>query len=323
MSPSRLPALLPLGLALIAGLSACPKEETDPLGSDVVALVNGEPLTGEMVLKELSTSEVHAPTQPQLAPLKRAVLDSLIERMLLLQEARKLEISVPEDEVERRLLRMAADYPDDQFAGELGRSAMTRADLKRKTRERMRIERLFVTHVYPRVAVTESQLREAYEARAETLKTPEQVRMHQIVVKELDEAERLRRRLRAGESFGDLARRYSLSADAKVGGDLGFFPRGQMPPVFEEWAFKLAVGQTSEVVESEYGFHLFRVVERRSASQPSFAEARVELERQLVHERRQDAERAWVKELEDAATIEIDEALLQSLQPSGPGRPER
>src|SRR5690606_41225890 len=78
MSPRSLPSSLPLWLALIGGLSACPKEETSPLGSDVVALVNGEPLTGEMVLRELSTSEVHAPTQPQLAPLKRAVLDTLV-----------------------------------------------------------------------------------------------------------------------------------------------------------------------------------------------------------------------------------------------------
>jgi len=320
MRAHHAPSSAPLALcfALITLAAGCKRESDVDRVGDVVALVNGEALSREdfarELRRELSGGELPDPTQEQLEPLRRALLDSTIERMLILQEARKLEVVVSDEEVDRQLLRMAAQFPADRFEDALGQSALTRAEFKRRTRERLTIEKLFATRVYPRVAVTEAELRDAYGERAAEFETPEQVRMLQIVVREQDEAQRLRNQLRAGKSFAELARRFSLSADAKVGGDLGFFPRGRMPAVFEEWAWKLPLNQVSEVVESEYGFHLFQVVERRAAARPDFAEARVALEKRLVAERQQAAERAWVEALKARAEVSISEATLQSIQ---------
>lgn len=309
---------LALCLALSTLAAGCKRESDADRVGDVVALVNGEELSREdfarELRRELSGGELPDPTQEQLEPLRRALLDSTIERMLILQEARKLEVGVSDDDVDRQLLRMAAQFPADRFEDALGQSALTRAEFKRRTRERLTIEKLFATRVYPRVAVTEAELRAAFTERAAEFEAPEQVRMLQIVVREADEAQRLRNQLRAGKSFGELARRFSLSADAKVGGDLGFFPKGRMPAVFEEWAWKLPLNQISEVVESEYGFHLFQVVGRRPAARPDFAEARVALEKRLVAERQQAAERAWVEALKSRAEVTISEATLQSIQ---------
>lgn len=312
-------ARLSVCLALLALATGCKREsEADRVG-DVVALVNGEALSREdfarELRRELSGGELPDPTQEQLEPLRRALLDSHIERMLILQEARKLEVVVADEDVDRQLLRMAAQFPADRFQDALGQSALTQAEFKRRTRERLTIEKLFATRVYPRVAVTEAELRDAFTERAAEFETQEQVRMLQIVVRELDEATRLRGQLRAGKAtFGELARRFSLSADAKVGGDLGFFPKGRMPAVFEEWAWKLPLNQVSDVVESEYGFHLFMVLERRAAARPDFAQARVALEKRLVSERQQAAERAWVEALKGRAQVTISEATLRSIQ---------
>ena len=59
-----------------------------------------------------------------------------------------------------------------------------------------------------------------------------------------------------------------------MGGDLGFFPRGQMPPAFDEVVFKLRPGQVSDVVSTEYGYHLFKVMEFKPAGKRDFAEVR-------------------------------------------------
>jgi parvulin-like peptidyl-prolyl isomerase len=302
-------------LAATLVFSGCRERDPAALGPDVVALVNGESLGREELSRELArelvSSELRDRTQEQIEPVKRALVDSLIERMLLLQQARKLEISAAEDEVERRLLRMAADFPERGFDDALGRGLLTRAELKRHTRDLVTIEHLFAKHLHPRVAVTEAELRDAFTARAAEFETAEQTRMLQIVVRELDEARRIQAQLRSGGDFAELARRFSLSADAKVGGDLGFFPKGIMPPIFDTWAWRLRPGQVSEVVESEYGFHLFKVVERRPAKRLEFEEAREALEKRLLAERRAEAERAWVAELKKQAQVRVNEAALQ------------
>jgi peptidyl-prolyl cis-trans isomerase D len=133
------------------------------------------------------------------------------------------------------------------------------SELKQKTAQLLAIEKLFEQHVYPRVAITEEELRDYYEANKDRLAEPEQVRAAQIVVKGLDEAKRIQVQLQQGKKFADLARKYSLSADAKVGGDLGFFPRGVMPEKFDLVAFNLKEGQISDVVESEFGFHIIQL----------------------------------------------------------------
>ena len=92
---------------------------------------------------------------------------------------------------------------------------------------------------------------------------------------------RLREELYRGAKFGDLARAHSLSADARLGGDLGWFPKGVMPPEFDKVAFSLQPGQTSDVVTSEYGFHIFKVLDRRPAH-ISMASSREELHTYLT-----------------------------------------
>ena len=123
--------------------------------------------------------------------------------------------------------------------------------------------------------------------------------------------------LRAGKKFADLARRYSLSADAKVGGDLGFFPRGQMPSAFDAVVFNLRPGQVSDVVSTEYGYHLFRVIEFKPARKRDFSEVRDQVEARIVKLKEAEAHEAFEHELQTKAKIRINESTLQAIR----GRP--
>ncbi len=305
-----------LALWLLA-LAACPPQQKPRQDPTVVATVNGEVLGRadfeRLLAREAQAMEGNGPRTPeQMEPYKQALLETLVERHLLLQAARTAGVEVTTEEVDRRVLALASEYPAGTFDEALAKSQTSRAALVRSTREQLTIEKLLAQEVFARVAVTEEQLRRHFDEHADDFVELEQVHALQIVVKGLDEAKRIQQQLWQGKKFGDLARRYSLSPDARVGGDLGFFPRGTMPPLFDEVVFKLSVGGTSEVVSSEYGFHLFRVVEKKPARKRELTEVRGLIEERLLGQLRADAQRTWVEGLKKKAAVTVnDETLAQ------------
>lgn len=305
-------------IALALGLAACPQQHREKQDPNVVATVNGETLSRadfeQELSRELPSVESDGARSPeQLEPLKRSTLDTLVERALLLQAARSYNITVTPEEVDREVLRVSSDYPAENFNEALAQKQMSMAELKQRTAAQLTIGKLFQGQLYPRVAVTEEEIRHYFEEHSAEFQEPEKVHAAQIVVKELDEAKRLQAQLKAGKKFADLARKYSLSADAKVGGDLGFFARGEMPPQFDEVAFKLGVNQISDVVTTEYGFHLFKVLEKRPARKVDLAEVRDEVERRLLKDKRAAAEKEFVQALRAKAQVKVNEQVLATV----------
>lgn len=307
-----------LALALGLALGGCRRGGTGDPGSAEVVSVNGEVLTRAEFERELSreleSAEVPHHSPEEVEPFKRALVDSSIERLLLLQSAKAHNIAVTPEEVDRGVLRVSSDFPTGNFHEALAQGQLSMEELKRKTAVLLTVEKLFAHHVYPRVAVTEEELRAAYAAHEADYQEPEQIRAAQLVVRELDEAKRLLAQLRGGAKFADLARKYSLSADARVGGDLGFFARGMMPPPFDAVVFSLDPGQLSDVVSTDYGFHLFRVLERRPARKRELSEVRGELEKRVLTEKRAAAQAQFLKDLRSKATVAINETTLQAIR---------
>jgi peptidyl-prolyl cis-trans isomerase C len=308
---------LALLMALGPGL-ACNKPPKEDPDASVVASVNGEVLSRtdfeQELWRELASTEAPQRTPEEVEPFKRTLLDTCIHRMLLLQAARGNNIAVTAEEVDRGVLRLSGDYPAGNFNEVLAQGQLSMAELRERETSRLTIEKLFANHVYSRVAVTEEELRAYYAANEAEFNEAEQVHAAQMVVKGLDEARKLQVQLKSGKKFADLARRYSLSADGKVGGDLGFFPRGQMPPAFDEVVFKLPVGQVSDVVSTEYGYHLFRVLERKPARKREFAEVRQLVEAKILEKKRTEAQEAFEKELREKAQVQVNEATLQAIR---------
>lgn len=317
------PALL---AALALALTACPQKQGPQQDPNVIATVNGEVIKREdferKLAREAQAMEGNGPRTPeQVEPYKQALVETLVERALLLQAAAAAQVTVTPEEVDRRVLALSSEYPAGTFDEALAKSGTTRAALVRSTREQLTIEKLLAQEVLARVAVTEEQVRAHYEEHAADFNEPEQLHALQIVVKGLDEAKRIQQQLWQGKKFQDLARRYSLTPDARVGGDLGWFTRGQMPPVFDEVVFKLSVGGTSEVVSTEYGFHLFRLLEKKAARKRELAEVRGLIEERLLSTLRADAQKEYVAGLRKKAQVVInDQTMLLVTGRSAPGQ---
>ena len=232
-------------------------------------------------------------------------------------------VTVTTEEVDRRVLALSSEYPAESFDAALTQSQTTRAELTRSTKARLLIEKLFERDVLARVAVPEEAIRRYYDEHPDEFQEAEQVHAMQIVVASPDDAKRIQGQLFAGKKFPDLARRYSLSADGKVGGDLGFFARGVMPPQFDEAVFKLGVGQVSDVVSTDYGFHVFKVVEKKPARKRELHEVRPGIEQKMLAQLREEGQKDYVKALRAKAEIKVnDQVLLTVTSRPGPAAQE-
>jgi peptidyl-prolyl cis-trans isomerase C len=311
-------ATLTCAVALSLFLASCPEQKRPPpaaVDDSWVAIVNGQSISRQEFGRELAQEidSVDGMARARLAgseAIKRIVLEGMVERVILLGAAREANISPSTEEVERELLRLRAGYSADRFNEVLAQGQMSLADLKNKTAARLTIEKLFQEQVYPRVAVTEDEIRNYYEQHSADFEQAEQVRAAQIVVKTAQEARNIQQQLRAGKSFDELARKYSLSPDARSGGDLGFFSRGQMPRQFEEVAFRLKVNQVSDVVSTEYGFHLFKLLAKSQARKRPLSEVKRQIEQKLNGEKREQGQEEYVKMLRSKAVVKVSESTL-------------
>jgi len=306
-------------LAIAALLAAATGCRGQPTGSAaVVATINGEAVTAldfkrELIREKRESGGLGPRSEAELQAARELALKRLIERTQLMQEARRVGVSVLDEDVNKAYLALKADYPGTSFDELLADEEIAPQDLRDRLREQLVVRQLFRQQVFSKIAVTEAELREAYEARASELAHPEQVRAEQMVVKTEEEAQALLAQIRHGQSFEELARKHSLSPDARQGGDLGWFSRGMMPPIFEEVCFSLPEGQVSDVVPSTYGFHLFKTLGRRPAGKPTFEEVRAELEGKLRREKDAAAEHAYVEALKQKANVQIDRKALAKI----------
>ncbi len=164
------------------------------------------------------------------------------------------------------------------------------------------------------IELSEDELRAYFEEHKADYSTEEQIEASHILVATAEEAQAILDELARGADFAELARTRSTdTGSAAQGGALGWFGRGVMAPEFEEAAFALEVGETSGIVQTDFGFHIIRVTDRRAASEPEFEEVadrvRADAERAIARERFD----AWLKAAREEATVVISDPILEAM----------
>ncbi|HEU4383106.1 MAG TPA: peptidyl-prolyl cis-trans isomerase [Anaeromyxobacteraceae bacterium] len=313
----RAPALVAL-VALAASGCRCGEDKSrgrPPPPS--VAMVNGEPVSTAAFQRELQHARSESGEgQAPLDLLRQRVLEEMVSRALLLQQARARGVTVEQEQVERAFLGVRSEYPGTHFDDLLAQQRLSAAELKQRLREQLTLEKLFQDEVFPQVRVEEPEVQRYYGEHEGEFDQPERVRVLQVVVKTREEALKVRDEIRrAPQKFGDVARRASISPEGKNGGDLGYFGRDAgMPEVFDA-CFRLPLNAVSDVVPSPYGFHVFKVVDRKPASRRTLPQARAEIFQKLLRERRARAQEDYLAGLRARAQIRVDETALAAVIP--------
>jgi parvulin-like peptidyl-prolyl isomerase len=254
----------------------------------LAALVNGQPIGQEEYEKQVAQVEAFFAQEgldpeseegrERLAQARRQVLEQMIDQELIRQAAVEMGVSISEAELEASIQDIIEQSGgQDQFNQSLQGMDTTYEDFRQ-----MLLDQLLSEAVYSAVTASISPVAEQVHARHILLPTRER-------------AEEVLARLQAGEDFSYLAREYSEDISSREsGGDVGFFPRGVMPPEVEEVAFSLEVGETSEIVETQFGFHIVQVLEREER----------EIAVEVFENLRQQAFMQWLQDRREAATIE-------------------
>lgn len=307
-----------LVMAALTGSCRCERsgagKQAAPLS---VALVNGESIAAADFRRELARSrDENAEGEPPADRVKMRVLEGMIDRILLLQQARERSVAVGQDQVERAFLRLRSEYPGSNFDDLLAEERLSAAELKARLRDQLTVERLFSDEVFSRVQVTEEESRSYYQEHPQEFEQPDRVHVLQVVVKTKEEAQKIREELvRRPQTFGEVARRASIAPEGKDGGDLGYFGKGAgMPEVFDV-CFKLGLNSLSEVTPSPYGFHIFKVVDRKPAGRRTYEQARSEILTRLLRERRARAQEEYLSAIRARAKIKIDQAAVSTVTP--------
>ena len=288
---------------------------------DVIARVNGEGVTKVEFDRLVNNMEQGAGQKipaERRDEILRGAIDQLVTYAVLAQEVKARNIVVADAEIEGDLKQMQAQFPnEEEFKKALAGRGMTLERLRSDARVEMAINKMMEAELANQPAVTDAQAREFYDKNPEKFKQDEAVRASHILLKvdeqadaatkkkALARARAVLKQARGGADFAALAKKHSQDASAQQGGDLDFFSHGQMVAPFDQAAFALKPGQISDIVTTQFGYHIIKVTERRPATTVTFEQANDRIKQYLAGQQKQEHAQAFIEGLKKKAKIEV------------------
>ncbi|MFH1856728.1 MAG: peptidylprolyl isomerase [Candidatus Omnitrophota bacterium] len=253
--------------------------QEEKITEQVLATFDG----GEITLDEFNQILSELPEQYQTLAQqdKEKVLNMIIEQKLLLKEA---------------------------LAGNLDKTE----DAKKKidaAKDQILIHELIAREIQ-NISVTEQEMKQYYELNKNEFQEPEKIRARHILVDTEKEAKQILKELRKGADFAKLAREKSTCPSKEQGGDLGFFGRGQMVKEFEDAAFKLNPGEISDVVKTQFGYHVIEVEDKKPAIIKTYDEAIDTIKQKLTMQRQQQKINDLIESLKKENNLVINKEAV-------------
>ena len=298
-----------------------------PKPADAAAVVNGSVITQEALLFETQrvmeqmARQGQVPDEAMMPQMRENVLNRMIEEELLYQDSQAKAIKVPEDRVNKELASIKERFPSEkEYNDALAGIGMSEDALAQKITRGVAIEELIKTHVIQDITVSAEESRNFYDQNASMFEKPEQVKASHILIKTAEDAtddqkmearkkiDDVRKKAVAGEDFAALAKEYSEGPSNVRGGDLGYFSRGQMVKPFEDVAFSLKQGEISDVVETQFGYHIIIVTDHRPASVVDYETAKAQIEERLKQEKSLGQIRQYIETLREKADIQTTQS---------------
>jgi peptidyl-prolyl cis-trans isomerase C len=186
-------------------------------------------------------------------------------------------------------------------------------------RREILVSELLNSELEERVNVTDEDVAAYYREHEDEYAT--EIKVAHILVSTPEEAQRILEELEGGADFAELAKAWSIDeSSSQNGGELRYFTRGSGVPEFEDACFALELGETSGIVETGYGYHIIRSIDRRPARRiVVLDEIREELRGYLLNMKQEEVVSSWLEELRRNADIELNLDLLHTIEPAVPG----
>ncbi|MEW6040859.1 MAG: peptidylprolyl isomerase [Elusimicrobiota bacterium] len=282
----------------------------------------------------------------KVAELKKKVLDQMIDDRLIIQEAKAKKTRVTKRELDNGIAKVKSRFEsDDEFQTELRKEGITEEKFQKRIEEQLMAMQLIDAEVKSKIEIPEDDeakkvydnlklvidskpaegITEEEKKDMETLAKiarksfGELIRARHILIRsskddamkdQIEAKKRLgeiQQKINAGEDFEELAQKYSQDPGSRErGGDLGYFSRGDMVPEFENAAFALNVGQISDIIRTEYGYHLIKIEEKKAAQKITFELLKNDLKDYIRQKKAEKKYSLWLKTLRGKASIKTN-----------------
>ncbi|MBP8717621.1 MAG: peptidyl-prolyl cis-trans isomerase [Candidatus Atribacteria bacterium] len=256
-------------------------QEISPEEGDknILATVNDQNIT----LADFELYWNAIPEQYKMQLTKEDLLEQIILQTLLIQKA---------DEINLR--------EDPQVAFQI-----------KNTTEQILIQSLIEKEIIEKTLLSDDDIELYYEENKENYWKEEEIHAFDILIETREQAEEVRQKLEEGMDFSILAQESSIASSAAQGGDIGFISKGTLTAEIEEQLFLLNPGDISDIIPTEKGFHIFKVIEKNPAHYLALEEVKEEIKYQLLPQKQQQAFDQYLKEIEEQAIIEKNLELLK------------
>ncbi|MHC4097696.1 MAG: peptidylprolyl isomerase [Planctomycetota bacterium] len=327
-----------------------PKQVVKAAADGIAVTVNGQEITENQIEAEIQK------IAPRMQPgyldkyrekVRQQTLDRMIILRLLEEKVKAAKIVATEEEVLDQIKEVASQQKMslDDFKAMLKTRGVNFEEWKQQMQfeRRVQFQKLFDAEFADQLNVTESDANDYYSANAKRYEMPEQIKASHILIKPdaadpntdpneakakaLAKAEDLLKQVKEGADFAELAKAHSKCPSAKnaektppgIPGDLGFFNRGRMVPAFDKAAFALKVNEVSDVVETQFGYHIIKVTDRKEAGVTKFEQAKDDIIKMLKQQKQGALITKYIESLKAQAKIVYPPGKEPPLVPPSPG----
>ncbi len=306
-------------------MATFPAVSTADVINGIAAIVNDEIITKYEVDKEnnllIKEVEKSGPLpDSEKGKVRSLALNRLIDRKLVDQKIKELNITVTDDELRQTIddVKKQNKMTQENLIAALRSQGLSFDKYQAQLREQIERVKLMGQEVRSKIQVGEKEIREYYTANQQKFSTDEYFRARHIffrlpkdpdpkeLSKVITRAMIVLQEARSGGDFAELAKKYSDDPQAaKDGGELGTFKRGDMIPAIEDNVVSMNAGEISDLVNTPAGFHIIKLEERTPGKTRTFEEAKGEIEDMLYKKKSEERFGQWLAELKKAAAIEI------------------
>ena len=288
----------------------------------VVAKVNNEIITMSsieeraIVLKQKIRNESAKIDEKEIL---RQALEIIIDEKLQLQQAKKMGLEVDDESVEAAVKNIEGQngLKEGQLAEMLEAEGNSLESYKKRIRDQIAVSKITRFELGSRMNISDRRIAKYYHDHQKEFWEPSKARVRHILIlfekessikkkkKKNREIKKILSEIKNGKDFSEAAKMYSEDVSASSGGDVGFVERGKMEPEFEKAVYSLREGEISEIVETDYGFHIIKLEELQKGRTIPLNKVKNKIQDILAGRKQKTAYENWMKELKDSAFIEI------------------
>ena len=250
----------------------------------------------------------------QLRDFIEPLIDKIVDHCLILEYGRDQGITVSDKELDSVIREIRKDYPNNEFKEVFLQRYIDFEEWKRDLKEELLVKKI-LSKVSERITpVSFSEIKAYYDAHQKEFKYPQMVQFEQIVTSTEKEAKEVIKRVRDGEDMAALAREYSIAPEAENGGLVGWVARSELEESMAEMIFALPVDKMSPILQTPYGFHVFKVSGKRPEGPKTLPEAMNEIEAKLLYEKEKTHYKQWMNELRQHFPVKMNLHLIEKME---------